>query len=275
MGELEILQRAHQLFAAPLSPVPTEAGVDPGISAATTPASAGTGRAAEQYRRQLVTQHSTLRASTGVDSLLFRTVSGAGQDHALARALTRRVLDQARADAATRWESPMAQREAIRRRIIRLQAQRQHVLTARGRAARRLAVLRALRYRLAQRPPNQFIPSAGSHQAAQRAVRAALSKLGRPYVWGATGPDQFDCSGLVQWAYRQAGIDLSRTTYTQIHEGIAVTRAQVQPGDLVFPNPGHVQIAIGNGMVVEAPHRGASVRITPMPENAVIRRPVP
>lgn len=105
-------------------------------------------------------------------------------------------------------------------------------------------------------------------------MRAALSKLGRPYVWGATGPNQFDCSGLVQWAYHQAGIPLHRTTYDQIHDGIAVPRSQIQPGDLVFPHTGHVQMAIGNGMVVEAPHAGANVRISRLGDVIAIRRPV-
>jgi peptidoglycan DL-endopeptidase CwlO len=105
-------------------------------------------------------------------------------------------------------------------------------------------------------------------------VRAALSRLGRPYVWGATGPDQFDCSGLVQWAYRQAGVQLERTTYDQIDDGIAVPRSHIRPGDLVFPHTGHVQLAIGNGMVVEAPYTGATVRVTPLGDNVTIRRPL-
>ena len=105
-------------------------------------------------------------------------------------------------------------------------------------------------------------------------MRAALSKLGRPYVWGATGPNQFDCSGLVQWAYRQAGVALDRTTYDQIHDGVAVPRSQIRPGDLVFPHSGHVQMAIGNGMVIEAPHAGATVRISPLGSAIAIRRPL-
>lgn len=106
------------------------------------------------------------------------------------------------------------------------------------------------------------------------AVHAALSRLGRPYVWGATGPNQFDCSGLVQWAYAQAGVHLDRTTYQQINEGIPVPRSQVRPGDLVFPHPGHVQLAIGNNLVVEAPHAGASVRVSSLGNNVQIRRPL-
>lgn len=107
------------------------------------------------------------------------------------------------------------------------------------------------------------------------AVRAALSRLGRPYVWGATGPNQFDCSGLMQWSYNQAGIHLSRTTYQQIHEGIPIPRWQARPGDLVFPHTGHVQMAIGNNLVVEAPHAGAAVQISPLGSNVQIRRPLP
>lgn len=89
----------------------------------------------------------------------------------------------------------------------------------------------------------------------------ARSQIGKPYVFGATGPNAYDCSGLAQAAYASAGIKISRTTYTQILDGIAsVTRDQLQPGDLIFPDPGHVQIYSGSGNVIEAPHSGANVR---------------
>jgi hypothetical protein len=96
------------------------------------------------------------------------------------------------------------------------------------------------------------------------AIAYAESKLGDPYRYGATGPDAFDCSGLVQASYAAAGVKLSRTTYTQVLEGQPVNRDQLQPGDLVFPDPGHVQLYVGNGEVIEAPHTGASVREVPM-----------
>lgn len=105
-------------------------------------------------------------------------------------------------------------------------------------------------------------------------MRAALSRLGCPYVWGATGPDRFDCSGLVKWAYAQAGVPLHRTTYDQINDGIPVPRSHIRPGDLVFPHAGHVQMAIGNGLVVEAPYSGANVRISRLGSDIAIRRPV-
>jgi peptidoglycan DL-endopeptidase CwlO len=147
------------------------------------------------------------------------------------------------------------------------------------RARRHLVALRALRYRMSHhhgpglaglRLPLGPLPNG----RAGMAVRAALSRLGCPYVWGATGPDRFDCSGLVQWSYAQAGIHLDRTTYQQINDGIPVPRSQVRPGDLVFPHAGHVQMAIGNNLVVEAPYSGASVRISPLGSNVAIRRPL-
>ena len=109
--------------------------------------------------------------------------------------------------------------------------------------------------------------------AAGTAVGAALSRVGSPYVWGATGPNAFDCSGLVQWAYGSAGVHLHRTTSQMIHDGVGVSRSNIQPGDLVFPHgAGHVQMYIGHGQVVEAPHAGASVRVRSLGSAAMIRR---
>lgn len=93
-------------------------------------------------------------------------------------------------------------------------------------------------------------------------VQAALSVLGLPYVWGGTSPTTgLDCSGLVQWAAGEAGIEMSRTTYTQILEGDPVTGAP-QRGDLVFPDAGHVGIALGGNEMVHAPQTGDVVKIS-------------
>jgi cell wall-associated NlpC family hydrolase len=114
------------------------------------------------------------------------------------------------------------------------------------------------------------------------AAHAALDKRGRPYVWGAKGPNSFDCSGLTGWAWRQAGIQLGADTYAQIHEGVEVPPGQVRAGDLIFPKdcfdargPGHVQLAISPTQVVHAPQPGDVVRVAPMPSSYVARRPVP
>lgn len=99
---------------------------------------------------------------------------------------------------------------------------------------------------------------------ADKAISFALAQVGKPYRWGAIGPDAYDCSGLIQTSYKHAGLKLTRTTYTMIHQGQGVSRAQLQPGDLIFPNPGHVQLYIGNGKVVEAPEAGIPVRVVPI-----------
>jgi cell wall-associated NlpC family hydrolase len=107
------------------------------------------------------------------------------------------------------------------------------------------------------------------------AVRRALAQLGKPYVWGATGPNAFDCSGLVQYAYKGVGVDLPRETYGMIHIGQQVAPGQAQAGDLVFSNfsargPEHVQLAIGGGQVVEAQQSGVPVKVSAMPAGHVV-----
>ncbi|GAA1968970.1 C40 family peptidase [Kitasatospora viridis] len=111
------------------------------------------------------------------------------------------------------------------------------------------------------RPPLNLPPAAGY---AGNAVAAALSRLGDSYVWGATGSTTFDCSGLMQWSYSQAGVSLPRTSQEQATVGTAVpSLAQAQPGDLVIygADAHHVGMYIGNGQVVHAPHTGDVVRI--------------
>ncbi|MGW2208380.1 NlpC/P60 family protein [Streptomyces sp. NPDC001781] len=102
-----------------------------------------------------------------------------------------------------------------------------------------------------------------SASRASAAVAYAYRKLGSPYVWGATGPDAFDCSGLIQAAYRSAGISLPRTTYAQINAGRRVSRSQLRPGDLVFFYSGvsHVGIYVGGGRMIHAPNPSAPVRV--------------
>jgi len=96
------------------------------------------------------------------------------------------------------------------------------------------------------------------------ALAWARTQIGKPYRWGATGPDTYDCSGLVQQAFSHAGVSVGRTTYQQILVGTSVGRADLQIGDMIFPDVGHVQIYAGNGTVVEAPRTGLNVREAPM-----------
>lgn len=98
----------------------------------------------------------------------------------------------------------------------------------------------------------------------QKVLDMACRQLGKSYVYGATGPDTFDCSGLTQYCYKQAlGIDISRTTYTQLEHGSVVSsQSALKPGDLVFPHTGHVGIYLGNGQMIHAPQTGDVVKIS-------------
>ncbi|MER5360458.1 NlpC/P60 family protein [Streptomyces sp. NPDC002785] len=109
-------------------------------------------------------------------------------------------------------------------------------------------------------------PVQAPNARAAEAVAFAYGALGKPYVWGATGPSSFDCSGLTQAAWRSAGVSLPRTTYTQINAGRHISRSELAPGDLVFFYSGisHVGLYIGNGQMIHAPRPGAPVRVAPI-----------
>ncbi|MFF6784839.1 NlpC/P60 family protein [Streptomyces sp. NPDC012510] len=97
------------------------------------------------------------------------------------------------------------------------------------------------------------------------ALAAADSQQGKPYVSGGSGPNSYDCSGLTQWAYAQAGVSISRTTYTQQNDGTKIGRSELMPGDLVFfNNLGHVGLYAGNDTVIHAPYPGKVVRYESM-----------
>ncbi|MET8828404.1 NlpC/P60 family protein [Streptomyces sp. NPDC004610] len=97
---------------------------------------------------------------------------------------------------------------------------------------------------------------------AEKAIGFARAQIGKPYVWGATGPGSYDCSGLTQAAWKAAGVSLPRVTYDQVNAGTTVSVSAAQPGDLVFfyDDVTHVGLYIGNGMMIHAPKPGAYVR---------------
>ncbi|MEW2569624.1 NlpC/P60 family protein [Streptomyces sp. NPDC047070] len=117
--------------------------------------------------------------------------------------------------------------------------------------------------------------SASSTKAA-KALAFARAQIGKPYVWGASGPGSYDCSGLTQAAWKAAGVTLPRTTWDQVDTGTTVSVDNAQPGDLVFfyDDISHVGIYIGDGMMIHAPKPGAYVReesIYYMPIHSVVR----
>ncbi|WP_330288294.1 C40 family peptidase [Streptomyces sp. NBC_00576] len=106
------------------------------------------------------------------------------------------------------------------------------------------------------------VPDSSYATKAEKALAFARAQVGKPYVWGATGPDSYDCSSLTQAAWRAAGVTLPRTTYDQVNAGTTVSLSDIQPGDLVFfyEDISHVGLYIGNGMMIHAPKPGAYVR---------------
>lgn len=113
-----------------------------------------------------------------------------------------------------------------------------------------------------------------SEGAASAVVSYAYQFIGRPYVFGATGPDTFDCSGFTSYVYRNAvGREITRTTYSQIGQGRPVSRDQLQPGDLVFTNGvGHVGIYVGGGQMIHAARPGVGVIVGPIYNFSSARR---
>ena len=120
--------------------------------------------------------------------------------------------------------------------------------------------------------PTGFTLPTGTPQAVVTAINYPVAQLGKPYIWGGTGPAGYDCSGLVMMAYLAGGISLPRTTFQQVAAGTPVySDSQLKPGDLLFTagsdgtatDPGHVGMYIGSGLVIQAPQPGQDIEITP------------
>ncbi len=182
------------------------------------------------------------------------------------------------------------QRSATIGKLAELEESRSAVARHKKRVERRLTTARRALHRLTAQQRTDYLtgphsprplpgggsgaPAASARAAA--AVAAARQAVGRPYVWGATGPDSFDCSGLTQWAYGQAGVAIPRTSQAQRNAGRQVPLSQARPGDLVLyrADASHVAMYVGGGQVVHAPRPGAAVRYDPvgmMPISAVTR----
>nr|WP_312289749.1 C40 family peptidase [Clostridium chromiireducens] len=118
--------------------------------------------------------------------------------------------------------------------------------------------------------------SRGAISKGTEVVNYAYKFLGKPYVYGAAGPNAFDCSGLTQFIYNKFGVNISRTTYTQVNEGIKVNRNELRAGDLVFFNTegsiSHVGIYIGNGEFIHAPRSGKPVMVSSLSDGYYSQR---
>ncbi|QXE38054.1 C40 family peptidase [Streptomyces sp. GMY02] len=118
-------------------------------------------------------------------------------------------------------------------------------------------------------PPKKETPKEAPKSGAKAVVAFARDQLGKPYVWGGTGPRGYDCSGLVMRAWEKADVELPRTTWDQAKAGKTTTRGKLVPGDLIISNNGgHVQLYIGDGQVIHAPGHGRQVTTAPLPDRS-------
>ncbi|NEK59530.1 C40 family peptidase [Geodermatophilus sabuli] len=178
------------------------------------------------------------------------------------------VADEAAAAAQELYDSVAAQQAALEAEIAAYQADYARLSASERRAALDAAAAahgagdeRASRAERAEPAPAAPVVADGG--AAQAAVTAAMGQRGKPYVWAASGPGSFDCSGLTQYAFKAAGIALPHSSRMQAQMGQAVSRADLRPGDLVFfySPVSHVGIYIGNGQMVHAPTSGDVVKV--------------
>ena len=205
-----------------------------------------TSDSAEEFVHQL----GTLDAIAGHTNAEVAEVAVAADEAEQARS----NADAAEAQAQTSYDDIAAQQKDLEAKIADYQRQyaaltapqQQQVLAAHGGDT--------------QPVPSGVVAPSG---AAQKAVDTALAQVGDPYVWGAGGPNAFDCSGLTQYAYSAAGVSLPHSSSSQSQMGRAVSRGELQPGDLVFfYNPvSHVGMYIGNGQMVHASTSGQPVKV--------------
>jgi cell wall-associated NlpC family hydrolase len=199
---------------------------------------------------EFVHQLGTLDAIAGHTNSVVTEVATAADSAAQAQS----AADQAAAQAQKSYDDIAAQQQDLQAKIA--DYQRQYDALS---APQQQTVLRASSGDTQAVPSGVIAPSA----AAQQAVDTALAQVGDPYVYGAGGPDAFDCSGLMQYAYSAAGVSLPHSSSSQSQMGMPVSRSELQPGDLVFfySPVSHVGMYIGNGQMVHASTSGQPVKV--------------
>jgi cell wall-associated NlpC family hydrolase len=221
----------------------------------------------------------TLQAVANSQTQMLAEVAAAQREQEQAQATARAAFAQ-QAGATKQMQADRASVVAAAHQeqqiLHKLQAREAAIIrAAKARAARiaaeqaaaalreRAAAAAAAANALASQPVNQ--PVVRGSGGASVAVQWAYRELGKPYQWGAAGPNSFDCSGLTMYVWAKAGVYLDHYTGSQWNEGAHVSREQLQPGDLVFfgSDLHHVGLYIGNGNMIEAPYTGANVRISP------------
>jgi cell wall-associated NlpC family hydrolase len=167
--------------------------------------------------------------------------------------------------AATLLASAKQERDSLaqKRNAVEKQIKKYKALLGTLDAAQQAAYQRSINPSVS--PADVHVTSAGS-SAAHQAVEFALAQVGKPYVFGAAGPDSYDCSGLTMAAWASAGVSLPHSAADQYNYGTHVSESELEPGDLIFfyQPIGHVTIYIGDGMMVSAPTEGENVSVVPL-----------
>ena len=217
-----------------------------------------------------VARMSTLQLVAGHQNGLLEQAAVANVAAAQAQA----AAQQAATDAKATYDAVAAQQADLQKQVDEYQAVFDQLSAQEQRAAAAAHEDRASRSTDREEPAAASGPVVANSEAAQIAVNTALAQRGKPYVWAASGPGSFDCSGLTAYAYRAAGISLPHSSRMQSQMGQAVSRDQLQPGDLVFfySPVSHVGIYIGNGQMVHAPTSGDVVKVAPLMSGYVSAR---
>jgi peptidoglycan DL-endopeptidase CwlO len=208
---------------------------------------------AQKLSADLVQKQAQINAALAQSQQVLAKLTAAQRAQLIAAQRAKEAADQAKAQIALAAYNKAEAAKATAARATASRAAAARAATAAAAAAANKTLIKTVA--LPQSP--------GGSSVAQRAVAAAMTRLGDRYVFGATGPTRFDCSGLVQWAYRQAGISTTHYTGTLYNDYRHIPESQLKPGDLVFfyRDHHHVGIYIGNGLMINAPHTGDVVRI--------------
>ncbi|MFI2778694.1 C40 family peptidase [Streptomyces sp. ALB3] len=222
---------------------------------------------AEDPARALEQSHVIERAQAGRSAVVDR-LSGAEKRAEALAARSRAAQDRQRALAAQRRK----QHDAVRSRLRSIEAMLASL------SAEQLAALSALEEKNIDEAQDALAASGALSsvrpptEEGGEAVRFAVEQIGKPYVWGAEGPESYDCSGLTSQAWSAAGRTIPRTSQEQWRQLPKVPLGSLRPGDMVvyFPEATHVALYIGDGLVVHAPRPGTTVKVSPLASNPLL-----
>ena len=223
-----------------------------------------TGRQKEAVDDYVTEQSQTMKKRQEATKSL-ETLTDSQHDLQTAKATVQKKLSDARSLLSKLTAEEKARLAAIEKRKQEEAARKAAELARQQQEAEQQRQQEAAQQEAAQQESSEPSTSTSDSSYATKAEKAlafARAQIGKPYVWGATGPDSYDCSGLTQAAWKAAGVDLPRVTYDQVNAGTTVPLSQAQPGDLVFfyDDITHVGVYVGNGMMIHAPKPGTYVR---------------